>query len=454
MTRILPLAFAVLAFAEDLPKPSGFVSDIAGKLTPAERQALEDRVRAYEQATSNEVAVAIVPSLQGQSVEEYSNRLFKSWGIGKKDRNNGVLLLWAPVERKVRIEVGLGLEQAIPNSEAAAILKEVTAAFRREDYFGGLQAGVDGIIARLNASGAPAAGPAPEPETPAENPPGGISPLVPVAGIAMLAGAIVMLWRTARKNLLAASVPKDLDRAAQAIGELETIRNGAADAQTELRRDAPPEVWREFEPVLAKAPETLANLQTELAIIRSRPHDGLDALSRVNRALKSWNDQFSRLWYELLAVREQLDRFRSCRDRAPELMNQLRQSLDRPALGWSSSGKLIDAAGSTFARATALAALNPVNWLLVYDLLLDARECLECANDPAKYRARTRNWADSEFDSPGLELMRANAAMSVSPMNTSSGGGDVSGSSFSGGGDSGGSFGGGDCGGGGASSDY
>jgi len=206
--------------------------------------------------------------------------------------------------------------------------------------------------------------------------------------------------------------------------------------------------------VLAKAAETLANLQTELAIIRSLPQDGLDALSRVNRALKSWNDQFSRLWYELVAVREQLDRFHSCRDRAPELMNGLRQSLDRPALGSSSSGKLMDAAASTFARATALAALNPVNWLLVYDLLVDARDCLDCANDPAKYRARTRYWADSEFDSPGLELMRANAAMSVSPMNTSSGGGDVSGSSFSGGGDSGGSFGGGDCGGGGASSDY
>src|SRR5262249_22999059 len=100
MTRILLLVFAALAFAEDLPKPAGFVSDIAGKLTPAGRQALENKLSAYEQATSNELAVAIVPSLGGQAVEEYSNRLFKSWGIGKKDRNNGVLLLWAPKERK------------------------------------------------------------------------------------------------------------------------------------------------------------------------------------------------------------------------------------------------------------------------------------------------------------------------------------------------------------------
>src|SRR5215475_4856760 len=138
--------FAALASAADLPKPVGLVNDFAGRLQPAERQSLESRLNEFRRSTSNEVAIAIVKSLEGQSVEEYANRLFKAWGIGTKESNNGVLLLWAPVERKVRIEVGLGLETAIPDSAAAEILRSVTAAFRKEDYIGGLNAGIDGII--------------------------------------------------------------------------------------------------------------------------------------------------------------------------------------------------------------------------------------------------------------------------------------------------------------------
>src|SRR5947199_6944 len=109
MRRFLLFACAALALAQDadLPKPLGRVNDFAGKLAASDRQTLETRLRDYERATSNEVAIAIVESLHRQTVEVYANRLFKAWGIGKRDRNNGVLLLWAPMERKVRIEVGL-----------------------------------------------------------------------------------------------------------------------------------------------------------------------------------------------------------------------------------------------------------------------------------------------------------------------------------------------------------
>ena len=133
MRPCLLLAFATVALAADLPRSVGYVSDFAGKLAPGEREALDNRLREYERATSNEVAVTIVESLDGQSVDEYANRLFKSWGIGKKERNNGVLLLWAPVKRKVRIEVGVGLEGAIPNTAAAKVVRTVTALFRREE---------------------------------------------------------------------------------------------------------------------------------------------------------------------------------------------------------------------------------------------------------------------------------------------------------------------------------
>ena len=141
MRRCVLLAFATLAMAADLPKSVGYVNDFAGQLSLSERQALENRLREYERATTNEVAVAIVESLDGESVDAYANRLFNSWGIGKKERNNGVLLLWAPAERKVRIEVGMGLEGAIPNTAAAEIVRTVTTLFRQQEYVRGLNAG-------------------------------------------------------------------------------------------------------------------------------------------------------------------------------------------------------------------------------------------------------------------------------------------------------------------------
>ena len=130
--RCLLIACATLALAAGLPTRVGFINDFARKLPDADRQALERRLIDYARATSNEVVIAIVESLDQQTVEMYANRLFKAWGIGRKDRNNGVLFVWAPVERKVRIEVGMGLEGAIPNSAAADILRNVTALFRVE----------------------------------------------------------------------------------------------------------------------------------------------------------------------------------------------------------------------------------------------------------------------------------------------------------------------------------
>src|SRR5689334_22495090 len=101
---------AAAAAAAELPTRVGYVNDFAGRLTEPDRDQLERKLQSYHAATTNTIAVAIVRTLGGESVESYTNRLFRAWGIGDKDVNNGVLLLWAPSERKVRIEVGMGLE--------------------------------------------------------------------------------------------------------------------------------------------------------------------------------------------------------------------------------------------------------------------------------------------------------------------------------------------------------
>ena len=119
----LSLAGASLV-ATDLPKPIGAVNDFADVLTAAQEQALTDLVEGVEDATTAEIAVATVTTLDGMTVEEYANRLFAEWGIGQRDQDNGVLILVAPGEREMRIEVGYGLEEILPDGLAGQIVQE------------------------------------------------------------------------------------------------------------------------------------------------------------------------------------------------------------------------------------------------------------------------------------------------------------------------------------------
>ena len=141
------------AFAAELSFPalSGRVVDAAGILNPEDRAAIEAKLKAYEDKTSDQVVVATVPSLQGTSVEDFGNRLFRAWALGQKKTNNGALLLVAPTERKVRIEVGYGLEGALTDALSKVIITTaITPKFKTGDYAGGITAGVDAMLAILS----------------------------------------------------------------------------------------------------------------------------------------------------------------------------------------------------------------------------------------------------------------------------------------------------------------
>ncbi|MDP3719284.1 MAG: TPM domain-containing protein [Acidobacteriota bacterium] len=132
--------------AQALPKPDGYVNDFAGVLDAATRARLEQRLKEVEAASSSEVAVATVTSLEGMSVEEYATRLFKEWGVGQEKADNGVLILVAPNDREMRIEVGYGLEGVLPDGLAGEIRDEqFLPRFRDDDYAGGISAGVGRI---------------------------------------------------------------------------------------------------------------------------------------------------------------------------------------------------------------------------------------------------------------------------------------------------------------------
>jgi uncharacterized protein len=142
------LLLPVFVFAYASPgRPAGFVNDFAGILNATERQNLETELVDFKKQTGAELAVVTVKNLGGDTVENYAVELFKDWGIGEKGKDNGVLLLVALEDRKMRIEVGYGLEGVLTDAQASSIIRNtLTPAFRGNDYGGGITGAVNQII--------------------------------------------------------------------------------------------------------------------------------------------------------------------------------------------------------------------------------------------------------------------------------------------------------------------
>ena len=128
------------------PNPPVLVTDLAGVLSPEQKQALENKLVAIDDSSSNQIAVVILPTLDGNPIEEYATKLFRTWGIGNKKTNNGILLLIAIQDKKIRIEVGYGLEGAIPDITANSIIdNDIKPAFRQQAYYEGIDKATDDI---------------------------------------------------------------------------------------------------------------------------------------------------------------------------------------------------------------------------------------------------------------------------------------------------------------------
>ncbi len=124
-----------------------YVTDKTGTLTATQLKSLESKLAAFEKETSNQLVVWMEPSLNGNSVEDRSYELAEQNGIGQKSKNNGVLLYIAKEDRKLRIEVGYGLEGALTDALSSQIIrKEITPQFKKSNFFEGINAGVDAII--------------------------------------------------------------------------------------------------------------------------------------------------------------------------------------------------------------------------------------------------------------------------------------------------------------------
>jgi len=132
--------------AQDFPALTGYVNDGAGLLSPQGKEGLESQLAQLEKDTTAQVFIATVKSIGDDSIEDYASRLFEKWKIGQKDKDNGVLFLVSLDDRKMRIEVGYGLEPVITDGRAGRIRDDdVIPLFKNNDYEGGIKAGVASI---------------------------------------------------------------------------------------------------------------------------------------------------------------------------------------------------------------------------------------------------------------------------------------------------------------------
>lgn len=133
--------------ALEAPPAKGYVSDYAGLLSASESQTIDAKLRAHEQQTSNQVVVLTVKSLEGEPIERFGIKVFDSWKVGQKGKDNGVIFIISKDDRKTRIEVGYGLEGALTDLECELILENVVKPrFREGNYYQGINEAIDAIF--------------------------------------------------------------------------------------------------------------------------------------------------------------------------------------------------------------------------------------------------------------------------------------------------------------------
>lgn len=149
-------AFQISLLGYPVPKLERRVMDHAGILSPTTVDLLESKLKQFEAETSNQIAVYTTASLQEEPIEDVAFEIYEEWKLGQKSKNNGVLLIVAPNERKMRIHVGRGLEGALTDIQAKQIIRnEITPSFKSKDMDGGVTAGVNAIMAAIRGEYAP-----------------------------------------------------------------------------------------------------------------------------------------------------------------------------------------------------------------------------------------------------------------------------------------------------------
>ena len=193
---LLILLLALPAWAQvAVPQLTARVTDLTGTLTKEQTASLEQRLQSFEARKGSQIALLMVPTTAPEAIEQYALRVAERWKIGRKNVDDGAILVVAKNDRALRIEVGYGLEGALNDATASRIIREaITPRFREGDFYGGINAGVDRMLRVIDGE------PLPEPASPAPQVGGGFGQSLPILlVVAVVAGGLLrrMLGRTA-----------------------------------------------------------------------------------------------------------------------------------------------------------------------------------------------------------------------------------------------------------------
>jgi uncharacterized membrane protein YgcG len=389
------------AMALDYPKPYGFVNDFANQIPPDAAQALERKLRDYQRGSGKEIRVAVVSTLDGMPVDQYATGMFRAWGVG------AVLVLWAPKERQIRIQVGHRFEDVLSDSIVGAIVGQVRSLFRDQHYEEGINAAVDATIAVLGPAAAIPAAPSAVSPAPLPNRVRERTLFIALGGFIVLG---VGLWFIAWLRLIEKwrrELPRITASGERALTRVELKYADANAALKNLRADAPKELWRELEVRVDLAAAGLDGHRGTLATLRQMPSGtAAEAKARHEKWL-DWMHNMDSSRCELQEVRSILDKVRACRASTKTMFANISPTLARLRAsgvpGWSEP--LLRAAADTHERALRETEHSPPNWLLVHDLLADVRECLKQIENPSRTPYEpVRSWG-AKFDSPALAAL-------------------------------------------------
>jgi uncharacterized protein len=198
IAALLALAAAPAAAELAVPALRARVTDLANLLPPDRERALEARLAAFEGETSHQLAVLTVPTLEGEPIESFALRVAEQWKLGQKGLDNGLLLVIASQDRAARVEVGYGLEGAVPDAVSKRVLEDVIfPRFRAGDFAGGIESGVDALIRAARGEEIPQA------QRPALRPRGNVDPLPATFFSAFAASLLGMPFRRRARWLAA-----------------------------------------------------------------------------------------------------------------------------------------------------------------------------------------------------------------------------------------------------------
>lgn len=153
LALVAAVLLTVAAFAADIPPLTGRVVDAANMMDASTKAELTAKLEAFEKKSSDQIVVATIDSLDGEAIEPYANRLYRAWKLGQAGEDNGVLLLIVKNDRKMRIEVGYGLEGTLTDVHSSLIIQDMVPHFRAGDFSGGIAQAVDGIEQVLEGQG-------------------------------------------------------------------------------------------------------------------------------------------------------------------------------------------------------------------------------------------------------------------------------------------------------------